>query len=122
MDRSATYEVVEVNERLNFLVIRDVGFWDRQFTITNDAEGVVERIDTLARLPRGRRLFYYDSEGELDEILLTFEPVEGMGGTHYPARFAGFQHCPATHHWELPALLESECGFKPVLDNEAEGS
>jgi len=108
MDRSATYEIVDANERLNFLVIRDVGFWDRQLTVTNDAERVVEALDAACRLPIDRRLFYYDSEGELDEILLTYEPVQGKGGTYYPAKFAGFKHCPATHHLDLPEILEAE--------------
>ena len=105
MGRSATYEVVDVNEHLNFLLIRDVGIWDRQLTITNDVEMVVERIDATRRLSRGMRLFYYDSGGELDEILLTYEPVQGKGGIYYPAKFAGFVSCSATHHADLLALL-----------------
>ena len=60
------------------LVIKDVGPWDRHPTITNDAEAVVADLVRGGKLPEGRRLFYIDSEGERDEILI-------KGG-----RFAGF--------------------------------
>lgn len=49
------------------MVIRDIGPWDRHFTVKNDAEGVVKR---LAPILNGRRLFYFDSEGELGELLV----------------------------------------------------
>lgn len=49
------------------IVIRDVGPWDRHFTVTNDAEGVVKRI---APILDGRRLFYFDSENELTELVV----------------------------------------------------
>lgn len=52
------------------LIIRDVGPWDRFFTITNAAEQVVEELRAKGHLPDGRRLLYYDSEGNLDEILI----------------------------------------------------
>ena len=52
------------------LVIRDVGPWDKHPTITNDAEKVVEDLVAKGKLPEGRRLFYYDSEYELGEILV----------------------------------------------------
>lgn len=60
------------------LVIRDVGPWDRHPTITNDAEHVVEELSAAGKLPPGRRLYYYDSEDQLDELLIAH------------ARFAGF--------------------------------
>lgn len=52
------------------LIIRDVGPWDKHPTVTSDVEGVVERLVAQGRLPEGRRLFYYDSEDFLDEILV----------------------------------------------------
>lgn len=52
------------------LVIKDMGPWNNHLTITNDAEGVVQRLVQQGHLPAGRRLFYYDSEGELSEILV----------------------------------------------------
>lgn len=57
------------------VVLRDVGPWDRHLTITNDAESVVADI---APILRGRRLFYYDSDGELGILRV----VDG--------KFAGF--------------------------------
>lgn len=48
------------------LVIRDE---NGKTSITNDAEAVVERLYMSGRLPVGRRLFYFDSEGRLDELL-----------------------------------------------------
>lgn len=50
------------------LVLRDVGPWDRFPTVTNDAEGVVLHYFNAGKLPEGRRLLYYDSEGQLTEL------------------------------------------------------
>lgn len=47
------------------IVIRDVGPWSKHKTITNDAEGVIKRLDPAP----GQRVFYYDSEGNLDELV-----------------------------------------------------
>ena len=52
------------------LVIRDLGPWNRFMTITNDAEAVVEVLVERGSLPAGRRLFYRDSDGRLDEIVI----------------------------------------------------
>ena len=49
------------------VVIRDVGPWDAHQTVTNGVEQVVEE---LAPMLRGRKLFYWDSEGEYDEIVV----------------------------------------------------
>lgn len=64
------------------IVIRDVGPWDQHPSVTNDAEGVVERLAAEDWLPPGRRLFYYDSDNQLDEILIE------------AGRFAGFAPGP----------------------------
>jgi hypothetical protein len=61
----ARYSVVSKNDWS--LTIRDEGPHDKHPTITNDAENVVQ---ALVPLLEGRRLFYYDSHGELDELLI----------------------------------------------------
>jgi len=60
------------------IFIRDIGPWDQHRTVTNDAEWVVE---TLAKdhALGDRRLFYLDSEGQIDELL------------HSAGRFTGFK-------------------------------
>lgn len=63
--RSANWSVVE--DKSDRVVLQDVGPWDKYPTITNDAEEVVRQI---APGLRGRRLFYYDSEGRLDELVV----------------------------------------------------
>lgn len=57
------------------VVLKDLGPWDRHPTVTNDAEQVVA---DMAYLVGGRRLLYYDSEGELTEL------------RHEGAKFTGF--------------------------------
>jgi len=69
MGKPANYRVVEDTPKK--LVLEDIGPWDEHFTITNDAENVVNEL--RGRL-NGRRLFYYDSEGELTEINTNFMP------------------------------------------------
>lgn len=65
MNRSR-YELVESTP--DRIVIRDIGPWDQFKTVTNDAENVVE---DHASILHGRRLFYYDSDGDLVELLVT---------------------------------------------------
>ena len=73
MRRCASYQIVDETE--TSLTIRDVGPWDKHPTVTNDAEGVVYE---LAAQLRGRRLFYYDSENNLDEILVRDGAFDGF--------------------------------------------
>jgi hypothetical protein len=72
--RPARYEVV--SDTPEHLLIRDLGPWDVHFTVTSDAAAVVFHLQT--RLGN-RRLFYIDSEGELDELLV------------HDGRFVGFR-------------------------------
>jgi hypothetical protein len=67
MATKANYRVEAINSKS--IVLRDIGPWDKFMTITNAAEQVVVKIDTNFRLS-GRRLFYYDTDGELTELLL----------------------------------------------------
>ena len=68
-----------------WLVIRDdVG---PAPTITNSAETVVEELYRAGQLPAGRRLFYFDSEDNVDELLV----VNG--------KFAGFSLLK--HEWKV---------------------
>lgn len=76
--RRAHYAVVS-NEAQEPLVIRDVGPWDQHPTITNDAEAVVADLFQAGLIPGGRRVFYFDSENNLDEL------------RHEEGRFLGFQ-------------------------------
>ena len=73
----ANWDVVE--DTPDRLTIRDLGSWHLYKTITNDAENVVNR---LAPILKGRRLFYIDSDGDKDELIVT------PGG-----KFGGFKSC-----------------------------
>lgn len=77
--RGPCYEVVTAESTPDVLVIRDVGPWDRYQTVTNAVELVVKQLTALEFLHDGRRLFYYDSSGDLDEIV------------HEGGRFKGFR-------------------------------
>lgn len=63
------------SETEDYLLIRDIGPWDRHPTVTNAAEEVVQE---LAPRLRGRRLEYIDSEGQRDQLLV------------HDGKFAGF--------------------------------
>lgn len=69
MSRAARYELHD--DPGAPLLIRDLGPWDQHLTVTNDAENVVRSLVAEGRLPAGRRLLYYDSDGRLDEILVS---------------------------------------------------
>lgn len=74
MGLPANYEILIDNSRL--MILQDRGPWDKHFTITNDAERVVAQ---LTRRLKGRRLFYFDSEGDLDELLVRDGKFAGFG-------------------------------------------
>lgn len=84
--RAARYEVVS-DEPGQPLVIRDLGPWEKFYTVTNDAENVVDELVRAGRLPPGRALHYYDSDGRLDAILVkdgAFAGFAPAGGSHGP--------------------------------------
>jgi hypothetical protein len=68
---TAKFEILigtlEAFDGARFLVIRDLGPWDQYLTITNDAVHVVE---VMAPYLEGRRLAYFDSGGDLAELVL----------------------------------------------------
>ena len=75
----AHYNLKEITpERI---VLEDVGPWDRYMTITNAAESVVEELQQNYGIDN-RRVYYYDSESELTELLVKdgkftgFAPIE----------------------------------------------
>lgn len=78
MGRHASFAVVEDTEEL--LCIRDTGDHSKQLTITNDAEYVVQR---LARRLKGRRLEYYDTMGERDQLLVEDGKFAGFAPTSH---------------------------------------
>ena len=59
-----SFEVVRVER--DAVTIRDL---NRGKSVTNDAERVVAQLRAFELLTPGRRLFYYDSMGDLDEIV-----------------------------------------------------
>lgn len=63
--RVANYCISSQNQ--NEVFLQDIGPWDQYPTITNSAEEVVEEI---AQVLHGRRLFYYDSEGDVTELVV----------------------------------------------------
>jgi hypothetical protein len=80
-------------------VIRDLysdgpGPWDQHPTITNDAEYVVAMLARTGICNVFRRIFYYDSEGDLAELLtrdgrfVGFGAVSGLQRTRLAERSA----------------------------------
>jgi hypothetical protein len=66
-----------ISQNSQRVLIADTGMpWDKFQTITNDAEAVVKE---LAPLLEGRRLFYIDSEGEEDELIVRDGEFSGFG-------------------------------------------
>lgn len=71
--RRARFFVSDANPERVLIV--DVGPWSEHPTITNDAEGVVA--DMVPHL-NGRRLYYQDSEGDVDELVIKDGKFEGF--------------------------------------------
>ncbi len=66
--RPAQFRIIEDNPG-EPLVIQDMSAAFLCGTITNDAEGVVERLFEAGKLPDGRKLLYYDSDGAIGELV-----------------------------------------------------
>lgn len=64
--RDPNFEVVK--SAPEYVLIRDLGPWDKHRSITNGAEEAVKAVHAIYNLC-GKRLGYYDSEGELGELL-----------------------------------------------------
>lgn len=64
------------------LVIRDMGPWINAPTITNGIEDVIAELRNLGLLPPGRRLIYYDSEGQLTEAFIVNGCFAGYSLVH----------------------------------------
>ena len=67
LERSRFKIVSHENDRL---IIRDLGPWDRFKTITNNAECVVGYLYEREIISPSQKLFYFDSDNRLDEILI----------------------------------------------------
>ena len=74
------------------MLLQDIGPWDEHPTITNDAENVVALLVRDEILQPSQRLFYYDSENELTEILMQ------------DGKFAGFRHPADIEEGGVPTL------------------
>jgi hypothetical protein len=75
MDIHAAFSVIK--EAPDFIFIKDVGH-KKHITITNDAEFVLTKLAEEHSIDR-RRVFYMDSDGQIDEI------------EHRGAKFVGFK-------------------------------
>lgn len=80
MSRRAQYHILSFTD--DTVTIRD-DWTDRCncMTVTNDAERVVEELQKIPTVA-GKRILYYDTEGQLDELL------------HRDGKFAGFAPGP----------------------------
>ena len=61
------YKIEIVDEKL--VLLKDIGPWDQFKTITNNAKEVVEEIRELGHLETDPNLLYWDSEGNLTELV-----------------------------------------------------
>jgi hypothetical protein len=81
MGKPANFSIVLQTSKS--LLIRDDGPWNVHFTVTNDAARVVEHLASRSLL-EGRRLFYFDSEREIAELVhqdgkfVRFAPAESF--------------------------------------------
>lgn len=79
IEQKANYRMVGNTPEL--IILQDVGPWDKYITITNAAEAVVAEIEKTYGIG-SRRVFYYDSDNELTELVVK------------DGRFAGFAPVP----------------------------
>lgn len=81
---TANYVIENHGYGRDVVVIRDIGPWTEHASVTNDAERVVADMLANGLLRVGKRLYYYDSDGVLDEI--KFDPDGFTGFAPGPRR------------------------------------
>jgi len=54
-----------IAETGDYVIIQDVGPWDKHKTVTNDADAVVAE---LTKMLDGRKLYYFDSNDACDQL------------------------------------------------------
>ena len=83
MSREANFEIVELVARGGGgkdVYLRDVGPWNKHKTVTNDAEGVVERLIASGVVTSAEdRIFYFDTDDIMDELRHDGEVFIGFG-------------------------------------------
>lgn len=79
----AEFDIVRAESSPGKLVIRDLNHGAR--SVTNDADAVVKYLLDERFIHPGGRLFYYDSESHLDELLYD---EKGFKGFKYSRSFA----------------------------------
>lgn len=65
---TASYKVIQ--DSSGAICLLDLGPWDQFKTITADVALVISELQQANKLPPGKRLFYWDSEGDFGEIIL----------------------------------------------------
>lgn len=70
---TANYNIISQDE--DKIVIRDIGPWDKFMTVTNAAESVIKE---LAPILDGRQVYYFDSEGVMDELVVVNGKFSGF--------------------------------------------
>ena len=69
MHHKANYSIVHEETNDQVLTIRDDGPWNEFQTVTNATEKVVTELYETGLLHTEQKLLYYDSDGDLDEIV-----------------------------------------------------
>jgi hypothetical protein len=69
------------HERGKYIFVRDIGHNSGR-TVTNDAEYVIRQLYLEFGITDETRIFYEDSEGEIDEILHSGETFKGFKAGH----------------------------------------
>lgn len=87
--RHARFDMLHSDDKS--VTIRDEGPWSFHRTITNDAEWVVA---SMLSIVGKRRLFYVDSDGKLDELLIKRGRFAGFApGPTDPAEITRLTRC-----------------------------
>ena len=79
----ANFEMVPDESTDAFLVIRDL---DGAMSITNNAEAVVDLLVRQGYVDNGRRLLYYDTHGDLDEMVIVNGKFDSFALARHPRK------------------------------------
>ena len=77
----AQFEVLK-HEAEEYVFILDTGHTAGCRTVTNDAEYVIEQLFSEYKITENTRVFYKDSEGQIDELLYSERKFKAFKAGH----------------------------------------
>ena len=80
------------HERGKYIFVRDIGHFTGGRSVTNDVEYIIEQLYLDFGITDETRIFYADSEGDIDELLHAGRKFKGFNTGHEGVDLGGVDY------------------------------